>query len=80
MASDDIIRDNVSMELNGKRRWFTFQKSTGVPIDDINDEVILLIEEKTESVLLIQKSINNERLASVGRLAAGVAHIQIYQQ
>ena len=74
VASDDIIRDNVSMELNGKRRWFTFQKSTGVPIDDINDEVILLIEEKTESVLLIQKSINNERLASVGRLAAGVAH------
>jgi signal transduction histidine kinase len=62
------------MELNGNRRWFTFQKSTGVSIDDVNDEVILLIEEKTESVLLIQKSINNERLASVGRLAAGVAH------
>jgi signal transduction histidine kinase len=74
VTSDDLIRDNVSMELDEKRRWFTFQKSAGVPVDDINDEVILLIEEKTESVLLIQKSINNERLASVGRLAAGVAH------
>ena len=40
----------------------------------INDNIILLIEEKTQSVVLIQKAIDNERLASMGRLAAGVAH------
>ena len=37
-------------------------------------EVLLLIEDATESVLLTQNHAHNERLASIGRLAAGVAH------
>jgi signal transduction histidine kinase/Na+/proline symporter len=63
--------ENLRIELANSSRWFNLQKSADQSSD--NDS-ILLIEESTHSVLLTQNSINNERLASVGRLAAGVAH------
>ena len=74
IVSGDVSRDNVRLDLNGSIRWFSFQKSTQISMEEINDNIILLIEEKTQSVVLIQKAIDNERLASMGRLAAGVAH------
>lgn len=74
LASDDISIDNLRLEISGSVRWFSFQKSTQMSMEEINDNIILLVEEKTQSVMLIQKSIDNERLASMGRLAAGVAH------
>jgi signal transduction histidine kinase/Na+/proline symporter len=74
LVSDEASRDNVRLDINGSIRWFSFQKSTQISMEEINDNIILLVEEKTQSVMLIQKSIDNERLASMGRLAAGVAH------
>lgn len=73
-SSEDNSWDKVQLDLNGCIRWFSFQKSIDISLEETTEEVILLIEDQTESVILIQKSINNERLASVGRLAAGVAH------
>ena len=64
-------KDNVELEVAGKSQWFGLQKSTAISADD---DLILLVEDQTNSVLLVQNYINNERLASVGRLAAGVAH------
>ena len=74
ISSGDVSRDNVRLDLGGSIRWFSFQKSSQISMEEINDNIILLIEEKTQSVVLIQKAIDNERLASMGRLAAGVAH------
>ena len=64
-------KDSLELEVAGKTQWFGLQKSTAISPDD---DLILLVEDQTKSVLLIQNYINNERLASVGRLAAGVAH------
>ena len=41
---------------------------------DSNGDIVVLVEDNTDAVNLIKSSIDNERLASVGRLAAGVAH------
>lgn len=71
LSSEASSSENIRLELGGEVRWFSLQKSADQSTD--NDS-ILLVEESTSSVLLTQNYINNERLASVGRLAAGVAH------
>ena len=70
LAADENSKDNLPIELAGTTHWFSLQKSAATSSDDL----ILLLEDQTNSVLLTQNAINNERLASVGRLAAGVAH------
>ena len=74
IASDSSDRDNIRIEIDDNPRWFNFQKSSQYLDDDSGQNIILLIEENTEATILKQKSIDNERLASIGRLAAGVAH------
>jgi len=71
LNEDDWSKDSLELELAGKTHWFSLQKS----VDNSSDhDLILLVEDQTQSVLLTQNYISNERLASVGRLAAGVAH------
>ncbi len=69
--------DDLRLEIQGEVRWYSLQKSEQLDSDssrDNNGDIVVLIEDHTEAVNLIQNSIDNERLASVGRLAAGVAH------
>lgn len=74
IVSNSSHRNNVRVEVQNATRWFNFQKSERNNDDEIDQNIILLIEENTEAMILKQKSIDNERLASIGRLAAGVAH------
>lgn len=61
--------------IEGRERWFTFHctAADSGTIRTVGSQ-ILLVEEVTESVQMARTLIHNERLASVGRLAAGVAH------
>lgn len=63
------------ISIDGRERWFTFHctAADSGTIRTVGSQ-ILLVEEVTESVQMARTLIHNERLASVGRLAAGVAH------
>lgn len=87
LSTDQDPSKIIEIDRAGQSRWYSLQKSASLNADDgasggldneitgdLTEEIILLIEEQTEAVLLTKTSIDNQRLASAGRLAAGVAH------
>jgi PAS domain S-box-containing protein len=58
----------------GKARWISLHKARNEPRDPRRDASIIILEDVTELALLEEELIHSERLASIGRLAAGVAH------
>ncbi len=61
--------------LNNQAHWITLHKAT-IPSSMTHqvDGQVILLEDVTELQMLEQELVHSERLASVGRLAAGVAH------
>ncbi len=74
VASQQLTINSHPLASAASKRWFNLQKSTEVLGDDDASEQLLVVEEVTEAVLLAQQHIDRDRLASIGRFAAGVAH------
>lgn len=63
------------LSIDGQTRWLNLHKAAiEEPLAPGNSGLVLLVEDLTETQSLEDKLIHSERLASIGRLAAGVAH------
>ncbi len=76
LSSADNSINKIAAQINDNQHWLTLHKEKH-QIDDrrahITDNVVV-IEDITEVKTLEDELIHTERLASIGRLAAGVAH------
>lgn len=76
LNSDASHWHRQEIQTNDHARWYSLHKAA---IDDPSNsnrgaDTVLLVEDLTEVSVLEQELAHSERLASIGRLAAGVAH------
>ncbi|MCV6626032.1 MAG: ATP-binding protein [Cellvibrionaceae bacterium] len=73
--SHDTHWPRQAVQLGSETHWISLHKAaTKNPINNQPDGAVFLLEDVTETHRLEQELLHSERLASVGRLAAGVAH------
>ncbi|MDF1693776.1 MAG: ATP-binding protein [Zhongshania sp.] len=72
LASSDLHRSKFSVETNKGLRWLNLHRTESQMLG--RDELIVVVEDITDTQLLENELTHQERLASIGRLAAGVAH------
>ncbi|MGH1470904.1 MAG: ATP-binding protein [Cellvibrionaceae bacterium] len=66
---------NHSLVIKDTNYWFSLHKaSIEGPVETSADGQVIMIEDVTEVQQLEKELLHSERLASIGRLAAGVAH------
>ena len=76
VEGDEQHLHKIETTVNGRRRWFNLHKAA---IEDpsapgVASGVVILVEDLTDLQNLESELAHSERLASIGRLAAGVAH------
>ncbi|MBB1517856.1 sensor histidine kinase [Aquipseudomonas guryensis] len=75
IQQDDEHLHKQQLTLDGEERWINLHKAAiDEPLAPGNSGLVLLIEDVTETRVLEDQLVHSERLASIGRLAAGVAH------
>jgi PAS domain S-box-containing protein len=69
--SDTLLKTRVQRH-SAEPRWITLHKTS--PSAAASGDTVILVEDITDFALLEEEVLHSERLASIGRLAAGVAH------
>ena len=73
LESNHLVKHRI--EVGGSIRYLNLHKSTiHAPASGTGGNQVILMEDQTENQLLEEQLFHNERLASIGQLAAGVAH------
>jgi signal transduction histidine kinase/Na+/proline symporter len=72
--ADSILKTEVTMGTD-QSRWISLHRTTAQSDETATlADTVILVEDVTDFERLEEELLHNERLASIGRLAAGVAH------
>ncbi|GGY38777.1 two-component sensor CbrA [Bacterioplanes sanyensis] len=74
IASPQMHVHKQRIDIGARPRWYSLHKALIQPSGGQPGGMVVLMEDQTDTQLLEEELMHSERLASIGRLAAGVAH------